>query len=84
MARLDEKSNGEIYLMEELKIFLKEHKIDNYLFDTKIQIFIEPALPSHIFITLINILTYNFKDVKFSVPFTYGNPYLLITWNGIK
>lgn len=70
--------------MKELEKFLNEYKFDYYLYEKFLQIFTDKEIPSHILITLINILTYNFKEVKFSVPFTYGNPYLLISWKGLK
>jgi hypothetical protein len=70
--------------MDELKTFLKEHKIDHYLYENHLKIFLMPPISSRNFLTLIEILTYNFNNVQFSVPFTYTNPYLSITWQGVK
>lgn len=72
------------YSNEELEKFLKENNICFYLYDKRLYLYLDENIPIHNMLTLCAIVNYYYKDIKFSTPFTYGNPFLLIQWSGIR
>lgn len=71
--------------MEEIEKFLKENNICcYYIYENKLQLFIDTDINSKNIIYLFEIINFSFEKVTVSVPFTYGNPYMLVKWGNPK